>query len=371
MKKTFKRTLSIALTLVFLLGFSVIPALADDESTGGEGTVVNLETTSGDVTEGTTVGGDGTEGDGDGTEGDSDGIEGDGDGIEGDGDGDETGESAPNPGVGSSTITISDFTLFSNGWGQVKDTTFSITGNKGGSKVIASGEGWSIWIEPDNNGPWVIYAQGDLPKGGVEFDIYAQFGSKGKTSIHKATVTVTGEGSKNIVDYFGTGDNSINEVQVTEATIGEYEGDDDGDITEGDDDGDITEGDDDGDITEGDDDGDITEGDDDADGDADTGDNGYNGGGSRGIVSTSSNSGGAVEIADAPTPLTTIYEEAPPLVSAPSVVSDIEEEIVPLAEMPQTGTDNSLIPWIIGMFASMIMGFVLLRGIRKQYGTQA
>ena len=98
------------------------------------------------------------------------------------------------------------------------------------------------------------------------------------------------------------------------------------------------------------------------------------GGGSRGIVPTGGGSS-ATEINDSPAPLAMspepvwLFDEDVPLANIEDM--EIPEEIVPLAGMPQTGADNSLAPWLIGMFASMIVGCAAIRGIRKQHGAQA
>ena len=73
-----------------------------------------------------------------------------------------------------------------------------------------------------------------------------------------------------------------------------------------------------------------------------------------------------IQIPDEPAPLADIQimDEETPLAAMPSV--EIEDGNVPLAEMPQTGADNSMTTWIIGLFLSMAMTFVLLTEINRR-----
>ncbi|MCL2766315.1 MAG: hypothetical protein FWD21_01350 [Peptococcaceae bacterium] len=111
--------------------------------------------------------------------------------------------------------------------------------------------------------------------------------------------------------------------------------------------------------------------------------NNGSGGSSRGIVSTPvSQSADTVDIINAPTPLANVLgtpvidevieviDEEPPLASIALTTTEIADEEVPLAEMPQTGENNSLVSWIIGLFVSILLALALVSGIRKQYGLQ-
>ena len=96
----------------------------------------------------------------------------------------------------------------------------------------------------------------------------------------------------------------------------------------------------------------------------------------RGITPTTNNNGGGSSGGDSGGS-TTIPDTSVPYTDFPSITDwdvpdypveyyyEYEDDYAPLSEMPQTGADNSLLPWIIGLFASILMAFVLVLRIRK------
>jgi len=93
----------------------------------------------------------------------------------------------------------------------------------------------------------------------------------------------------------------------------------------------------------------------------------------RGLTSTGSPSVETAVFEDVPTPLANfdqpandiiIIDEKIPMTDFSPV--EIEDETIPLVGMPQTGTDNSLLSWFIGLFLSMAMAYVMISDINRR-----
>ena len=108
-------------------------------------------------------------------------------------------------------IVFDPYEFYSNGWGQVSDYNIQITSNQD-RVTIDSGAGWEIYVTTNNHGTWQIHAEGVLPAGHFEIKVYAMFGNPER--VYVTTVKISGVGSADFVEFFGTGSHSINQVRV-------------------------------------------------------------------------------------------------------------------------------------------------------------
>ena len=123
--------------------------------------------------------------------------------------------------AGTGDITFGDPVRVGNGWGNVKvNFTAQITSNNDNVLVFSgtnydNDQPWEIRVITNNHGTWDLEATGAIPESGVFFNIYAQYKAPGtnNTKIYSMPVEVYGEGRVSIVDSWGTGSDSINEVR--------------------------------------------------------------------------------------------------------------------------------------------------------------
>lgn len=122
--------------------------------------------------------------------------------------------------AGSGNIVIGDSVRVGNGWGNVKvNWSASITSNNADVVVFDDGD-CQISVVTNNHGTWDLVVTGSVPEGGIFFNIYAQYKAEGSNStrIYSMPVEVYGEGRVSIVDSWGTGSDSINEVRFGQFT---------------------------------------------------------------------------------------------------------------------------------------------------------